>query len=391
MTQPKKPARDATWDIARGIGMMLVIYGHLLEPMYPANLAMGRGIMESAVFQWQVMYTFHMMLFFLVSGAVNRNLPKKTWPDVLRGSLRLLALAWVVHILGAFFAMATGYAPEATGTIWDAAVYVVSPILEGYCWSVGVLWFLTSLCFVQLLGYVLLRYIPPLLVILGAVAGTVAVVYFDAPNYFLFRTWMPGLSFFALGYLFSQWNIRWPFWLCVPLLAAVIFLAPLNSGCSFSFSGPCEIFGTRPFGIRMFGGSYGFLPLFFLSSLLGSIMIVSLSSGLARFRASEIFAYAGRQSLNLFIINGFVATFLPPYIQQNSFLMKSLPAYIQQMPALTAPIYVGLAFVVIAAHLIALEALKPVLNTFDRAAVAISNRLVRLLVGEKKSAAPNPA
>ncbi|MFZ1109482.1 MAG: acyltransferase family protein [Rhodomicrobium sp.] len=380
MTQPQKPARDATWDIARGIGMMLVIYGHLLESMYPANPAMGRGIIESAAVQWQVMYSFHMMLFFLVSGAVNRNLPKKAWPDVLRGSLRLLALAWVVHIIGAFFALAAGYAPpDATRSVWDAAVYVIEPILEGYCWSVGVLWFLTSLCCVQFLAYVLLRYFPALIVILAAVAGTAAVVYFDAPNYFLFRTWMPGLAFFALGYLFSQWNVRWPFWLCIPLLAAVIFLAPLNSGCSFSFSGPCEIYGTRPFGIRMFGGSYGFLPLFFLSSLLGSIMIVSLSAGLARFRASAIFAYAGRQSLNLFIINGFVATFLPPYIQQIPW------------PPLTATMYAGLAVVVIAAHLITLQALKPALTLLDEAAVAIANGLVRLVAGEKHAAASKPA
>ena len=38
------PKRDATWDIARGIGMMLVIYGHLLEPMYPAHG--GRALVE---------------------------------------------------------------------------------------------------------------------------------------------------------------------------------------------------------------------------------------------------------------------------------------------------------------------------------------------------------
>jgi hypothetical protein len=107
-------------------------------------------------------------------------------------------------------------------------------------------------------------------------------------------------------------------------------------------------------------------------------MIVSLSAGLARFRASEIFAYAGRQSLNLFIINGFVATFLPPYIQQIPW------------PPLTAPMYVGLAVGVIAAHLIALQALKPVLDLLDRAGIAIANGLVRLVAGEK-GAASKPA
>jgi fucose 4-O-acetylase-like acetyltransferase len=378
MAEAQKPARDATWDIARGIGMMLVIYGHLLEPIYPANPALGRPLMQDAAVQWQTIYTFHMMLFFLVSGAVNLKLPKKAWPDALRGSLRLLALAWVVQILGAIFAMSFGYAPEATRSVWDAAVYIVDPILEGYCWSVGVLWFLTSLCFVQLLAYFLLRRIPALVIALGAMAATAVVIYFDAPNYFLFRTWMPGLSFFALGYLFSQWKVRWPVWLCIPLFAAVIVLAPLNSGCSFSFSGPCQLYGTAPFGIRMFGGSYGFLPLFFLTALLGSVATVSLSAGLARFKASEIFAYTGRNSLNLFIINGFVATFLPPYIQQI------------RWPDFTPLVSIALAVGIIAAHLVALQILNPALAWIDRTAVSIANMLVRLIAKEASAPHPNP-
>ncbi len=378
MAEGQKPARDATWDIARGIGMMLVIYGHLLEPIYPANPVLGRPIMHDAAVQWQTIYSFHMMLFFLVSGAVNLRLPNKAWPDALRGSLRLLALAWVVQILGAIFGMAFGYAPEATRSVWDAVVYTFDPILEGYCWSVGVLWFLTSLCFVQLLAYVLLKRIPAIAVVLGAMAATALVVYFDAPNYFLFRTWMPGLSFFALGYLFSQWKVKWPVWLFVPLFAAVIVLAPLNSGCSFSFSGPCQLYGTAPFGIRMFGGSYGFLPLFFLSSLLGSVAVVCLSAGLARFRASELFAYTGRSSLNLFIINGFVATFLPPYIQQV------------RWPDFTPMVSIGLAVGVIAAHLVALQILNPVLAWIDRTAASIANAIVRVLARAEHPAQPKP-
>ncbi len=379
MAEAQRPARDATWDIARGIGMMLVIYGHLLEPIYPANPALGRPIMELAAVQWQTIYTFHMMLFFLVSGAVNLKLPKKAWPDALRGSLRLLALAWVVHIIGAVFAMSAGYAPEATRSVWDAVNYVVDPILEGYCWSVGVLWFLTSLCIVQLLAYFLLKRVPALVVALGAMAATAPVVYFDAPNYFLFRTWMPGLSFFALGFLFSQWKVRWPVWLFIPLFAAVIVLAPLNSGCSFSFSGPCQIYGTLPFGIRMFGGSYGFLPLFFLTALIGSIATVCLSAGLARFKASELFAYTGRSSLNLFIINGFVATFLPPYIQQI------------RWPDFTPLVSIALGVAVIAAHLAVLLILNPVLAWIDKAAVTIANALTRLIAKGTQTAEPKAA
>ena len=88
MPQAQAPKRDATWDIARGIGMMLVIYGHLLEPMYPAHN--GRALIQMAADQWQVIYSFHMMLFFLVSGAVNRNSDEK---GLSGGSARLAEAA----------------------------------------------------------------------------------------------------------------------------------------------------------------------------------------------------------------------------------------------------------------------------------------------------------
>jgi fucose 4-O-acetylase-like acetyltransferase len=370
MPEAQAPKRDATWDIARGIGMVLVIYGHLLEPIYPAHN--GHALVESAAVQWQVIYSFHMMLFFLISGAVNRNLPKKAWPEVLRGSLRLLALAWVVHILGAIFGLIID--PEARSSFGGAIWTVVDPILEGYKWSVGVLWFLTSLCFVQILAYLTLRRFPALAVVLVSMAATAATPYL--PEQYLLKTWLPGLAFFALGYLFSQWQIRWPFWAVLPLLAATIVLAPLNHGCSFSFTNAC---GSVPFGVRMFAGSYGFLPIFFLSSLAGSLTVFSLSAGLARFTASGLLAYMGRKSLELFIINGFVATFLFGYFWQ------------MQWPQLTVLHYLGLFAVIVAAHLLALQILKPVLDRINAAALAISSFLGRLLAGEADKAEARPA
>ncbi len=347
--------------------MALVIYGHFLEPVYPARPEVGKALIASAFTQWQEIYSFHMMLFFLVSGAVNRNLPKKAWPDVVRGSLRLLALAWVVHLLGMIVIFALGAAPDATTSVWSAAVAVFNPILQGFCWSVGVLWFLTALCFVQLLAYFLLRHIPALAVALGSVVGTALVVYFDAPNQYLFRTWMPGLSFFALGYLFAQWQIRWPVWLCIPLFAAVVFLAPLNNGCAYTLHNACDTFGSGPFGVRMFGGSYGFLPLFFLSSLVGSLGVVCLSRGLARFKASEVLAYMGRSSLDLFIINGFVATFLPAYIAHFDWSW------------LSAPYYVLIGITLVAAHLLVQRLLRRPLGWLDAAALAIAKFLTGLV------------
>lgn len=364
MAESKVAARDMTWDIARGIGMATVIYGHFLEPIYPGHAESGKALVESAFNQWQVIYSFHMMLFFLVSGAVNRNLPKKAWPEVLRGSLRLLALAWVVHLIGVLVDFSLGNLPS---TPWEVVTAVFVPILEGYCWSVGVLWFLTAMCFVQLLAYLLLRHLPAMVVVIGAVAATAVVVYFDAPNKYLFRTWMPGLSFFALGYLFAQWQIRWPVWLCIFLFAALIFLAPLNNGCAYTIQSACDQFADGPFGVRMFGGSYGELPWFFLTALVGSIAVVCLSAGLARYKGSAVLAYMGKNSLDLFIINGFVATFLQSYIARFNW------------PHLTVFHYLAIAIGLIAAHLLAQRLLRHPLTLIDAAALRIAASITALV------------
>jgi peptidoglycan/LPS O-acetylase OafA/YrhL len=303
---------------------------------------------------------------------VNRNLPKKAGPEVLRGSLRLLARAWAVHILGAFVNIAIQ--PELRSSFGAAAWSIVDPILEGYKGSVGVLWFLTSLCFVQILAYLSLRRFPAAAVVLVAMAATAATAYL--PEQYLMKTWMPGLAFFALGYQFSQWQIRWRFWPAIPFIAAVILTAPLNHGCTFSFSQTC---GSVPFSVRMFMGSYGFLPVFFLTSLFGSLGAVCLSAGLARFSASGLLAYMGRKSLELFIINGFVATFLFGFFWE------------MQWPHLTALHYIGVFIAIVGAHLVALQILKPVLAWINAAAQSIAGFLARLLAGDAETAGSKAA
>ncbi len=126
----------------------------------------------------------------------------------------------------------------------------------------------------------------------------------------------------------------------------------------------------------MFAGNYGFLPVFFLSSLVGSLAVICLSAGLARFKASELLAYTGRKSLELFFINGFVATFLFGFFWE----MKWQP--------LTVPHYIALFVAIVGAHLAVLQNLKVPLAWINDACLAIANFLTRLLTGEAGTPRP---
>ena len=76
-----------------------------------------------------------------------------------------------VNFAGGFLPVHSGITLETPGSIADFAAALFLPILEGYKWSVGVLWFLTSLCFVQILAYWSLRRFPAIAVLAVADGG----------------------------------------------------------------------------------------------------------------------------------------------------------------------------------------------------------------------------
>jgi hypothetical protein len=77
----------------------------------------------------------------------------------------------------------------------------------------------------------------------------------------------------------------------------------------------------------------------------------------------------GQKSLQLFILNGFVAVFLSP-------LIATLP-----WPHLTALHYAVLFCGIIGAHLLAMVVFMPLLDRIDQAAASIAAYLTQLLTG----------
>ncbi|NGZ87821.1 acyltransferase family protein [Duganella aceris] len=57
--------RERLWDTARGIGIVLVVYGHMLRGLMDGGMVRG---MDALVFSDFAIYTFHMPLFFILAG-----------------------------------------------------------------------------------------------------------------------------------------------------------------------------------------------------------------------------------------------------------------------------------------------------------------------------------
>jgi len=155
-------SRLAYIDIARGLGILLVVLGHTLaEANYhvqnPAVFFLGRLI-----------YSFHMPLFFFLSGLFFKpelgflDLLKRRFDSILKPYLFTLFLVYFVSV---FYDKALGLTTAVTRMI--KALYGNSYYLELY-WSQ--LWFLPALFAVSLFAwgfYAIFKRLPAWMTLIG--------------------------------------------------------------------------------------------------------------------------------------------------------------------------------------------------------------------------------
>lgn len=94
-----RPRIHETWpDIAKGIGIMLVVYGHVARGVEKAGLPIDPGFFEVVD---ALIYAFHMPLFFFVSGYLFwGSVSARGFLAVLPSRLMLLLWLYVIWSLG---------------------------------------------------------------------------------------------------------------------------------------------------------------------------------------------------------------------------------------------------------------------------------------------------
>ncbi|MEM0905750.1 MAG: acyltransferase family protein [Pseudomonadota bacterium] len=82
-----RPVRDLTIDIARGIAMILVVFGHALVGIVAAGDATATNR-----FLLLMIYSTHMSLFFLISGLLSQSFSRASWQK--SGQSILFRMIW---------------------------------------------------------------------------------------------------------------------------------------------------------------------------------------------------------------------------------------------------------------------------------------------------------
>jgi fucose 4-O-acetylase-like acetyltransferase len=308
--------RDYRLDVARGLGILLVLYAHSLEPLFMRD---DGTFTMSAFWQWRLIYSFHMPLFFALSGATRALLEARLSPTdslrrALRDALSLVLLVVVCNLLSGFLMVWRVWRQHVNG--WDFLAHKMLHSTVLLCdFPLNTLWFPTALAFTLVLAALwslrtpLARAFVVLVCCVSLWTSLPTGATWDVTgNWFQIRQLFPALVFFLLGRALSG---RYPAaWLGALALAAGPALALLNRGCPTTPWQFCPDIGDQYFGSWMILGRFGFMPIFFVSAFLGCIGVLGLSSRLP----ARGFAYLGRVSLPLYLINAVAVDFVLPHL-----------------------------------------------------------------------------
>lgn len=329
MEQIKGARERIMWvDVAKGLGMLCVILGHSLIA-YP-------GIAK-------IIYSFHMPLFFILSGCMLRpSRSIREWRRRLWSSFkRLIPWTVAVFVLSTFVGyvllpLLHGEALRPAGQflsemslslLFSSSTAVSLPSVE--IGEVGPMWFPVVIFFARSL------FDGIHLTVGEKWTGPVCILCTLAGVYLGGRLWLPFsfdivltvMIFFCAGFYLSK--IPWERYLMPTMLASLsIWLLPL----------------LRRYFLDIAIRAYAFFPVSFLGAIAGSVFVCCLSTLLTRSAPIQrLLCFLGRESLPLF------------YLHALDF--QAFVWLYRRLSGLPTPCQVGLAFLIrVAADLAALTA-----------------------------------
>ena len=267
-------ARIGWVDEARGIGILLVVVGHTLPGLWNAGLLRDAGPPRLLV-DW--IYTFHMPLFFLLSGLFAARAAVEPYRALVAGKLRTIAWPYLVwSILQTLMQLALAGLTNRTASPWSLLTVAWLPIMQ--------FWFLYALFLIFLIVGALQR--------LGAGPGLVAafaVGLYSVPHWGSLGPWGVAYSvanhmlYFAAGMLVAA---RLPGWLAqlTPARAGLAMVAGFGATAAAALAGVQHGVVRTP-----------------VLALAGSAATLVLAASLARRGWTRAVAYCGRSSLQIYV------------------------------------------------------------------------------------------
>lgn len=288
-------------DTLKGLLIMLVIMGHR------AGDGFSHGLLLSKVY----IYSFHMPLFFFLSGYVFK-IKGKSFNEFVRGKIKTLIVPLVFFSLiisifnYTYYGIVLGYSES-----YNIESLIHNIIGIGVQSGSGIYkscrWFLASLFVIQIIMYLIIKILHEnikkiavfsmVLVVLGSIYVSIG------PNLpWMLDTSLVMLFFFSMGYISSvkQWKVD----LKIALLAAVIHLSALWLNY--------KILGLT---VDPMTNRFGNIIYFMAESVGGIIVMIFIAK---KIKKCKFVNYIGKNSL---VFYGFldIMAFIPDILVYNIF------------------------------------------------------------------------
>jgi len=295
-------------DICRGIGIILVLYGHIFISTKNNYL----------------IFAFHMPLFFFISGLVFKSVAHKSFFAVTLKFAKQLLLPYYLFATLTYLFTAIPYISQNGGQVDMGSVWyqlfgiVYGSGSDGMLGYNVVLWFLPCLFITKLTFAFLTKKVTQTKKIIAILLGSAVSGYLIAAFFpwlklpFGFEIALTGIVFFGAGYFFKKYANIFSIFSQHKILVAVtaglltILTATINLHAS----------GTK---IDMRTNQLDNFFLFYLSAFGGIIGWVTISKILAK---NAFLEYIGRHSIVIFAWHNVLLTDLKPII--NSLLTQNL-------------------------------------------------------------------
>lgn len=303
-------------DIAKFIGIILVILGHMGFPSYIYNY----------------IFSFHMPLFVILSGFVFKQ--ENVWKQVRSLCVSFFSLILILSIVDIALKIFV---------VHDSVDYFsyIKAILGGaaapfYRFDPApAVWFLTALVVVEVASYLLSflgkhKMIPVIILMIGG-------VFLSQHKGNLFIPWNIDVALFLIPFFELARELKKtaekinkiPSWRLIIIgVVGLLLLLPLSQ-----LNGTVNIFRCQ-YGKNIF--------LYYLNSLLGSSAVICLSVALSRLKHTGLICWMGKTTLIPMATHQMllpVAAFLIGYIPYNEFVVVKLVAKAFELIILTVMSY----------------------------------------------------
>ena len=255
-------------DNAKGLGIVLVVFGHVWRGVFAKGLLKSN---DTFLFVDDIIYSFHMPLFFLISGFfINKSLSKYGRKELIINKVKTVMYPYFVwSVIQILINILLSKYTNNSSDLWSILKIIYEPIAP--------FWYLYSIFLMYILSVMLINVDMKLKLFLGTI-----LYFLPSTNIVIVDNLFNFYIYFVLGSFFfkkiNDFN--------KPVLS-LFFSIPLFLIFFYCYTTIFKINDIR---------------FYLIPALIGGIIVFSSSKIL---RQSRIFKYLGNESLIIFLLHIF--------------------------------------------------------------------------------------